>query len=188
MKLILALGNPGKKYEFTRHNAGFLALDAFAAEQGSLFSAKPKFLADIAELTIGDEKVLLVKPTTYYNETGRAARAIIDFYHLNLDDILILHDDTDLDFGKIRIRRGGRDGGSNGMKSLHAHIGNNFWHVRIGTDNLMRRRVTTDVFVMMQFNEDERAILGDWVLPTAGELIKTFLADHLRPTSLTLLS
>ena len=112
-----------------------------AAGQSAHFSNKPKFSADIAELnsftvdsaasakppvTIPREKILLVKPTTYYNNVGISARAILDFYKLTLDDLLIIHDDTDLDFGKIRVRKGGRDAGSNGLKSLHAHIGSDF--------------------------------------------------------------
>ena len=121
MKVILALGNPGEKYTYTRHNAGFLIIDQLAAGQSAQFSNKPKFFSDIAELNVSGEKILLVKPNTYYNEVGIAARALMDFYKLTLDDVLIIHDDTALDFGKIRVRKGGRDAGSNGLKSLHAH-------------------------------------------------------------------
>ena len=201
MKVILALGNPGEKYVHTRHNAGFLVIDQLAAEQGAQFSNKPKFFADIAELnnvklastantksrtTSPQEKVLLVKPTTYYNEVGVAARALLDFYKLTLDDVLIIHDDTDLDFGKIRIRKGGRDAGSNGLKSLHAHIGSDFWHIRIGTDNLLRRQVSTDRFVMMNFNSDELTILKNWTIPTAQTMIHNFLSDHISAISVKL--
>lgn len=201
MKVILALGNPGDKYTYTRHNAGFLVVDQLAAEQGAQFSNKPKFFADIAELNsftvnssasakppviIPREKILLVKPTTYYNEVGIAARALMDFYKLTLDDVLIIHDDTDLDFGKIRVRKGGRDAGSNGLKSLHAHIGADFWHIRIGTDNLLRRQVSTDRFVMMNFNSDELTILKNWAIPTAQTMIHDFLSDHISAISVKL--
>jgi peptidyl-tRNA hydrolase, PTH1 family len=201
MKVILALGNPGEKYAYTRHNAGFLVVDQLAAEQGAHFSNKPKFFADIAELnsftvnsaanakppvTIPREKILLVKPTTYYNEVGISARAILDFYKLTLDDLLIIHDDTALDFGKIRIRKGGRDAGSNGLKSLHTHIGSDFWHIRIGTDNLLRRQVSTDRFVMMNFNSDELTILKNWTIPTAQTMIHDFLSDHISAISVKL--
>ena len=201
MKVILALGNPGDKYAQTRHNAGFLVVDQLAAEQGAQFSNKPKFFADIAELNsftvnssasakppviILREKILLVKPTTYYNEVGIAARALMDFYKLTLDDVLIIHDDTDLDFGKIRVRKGGRDAGSNGLKSLHAHIGADFWHIRIGTDNLLRRQVSTDRFVMMNFNSDELTILKNWAIPTAQTMIHDFLSDHISAISVKL--
>ncbi len=201
MKVILALGNPGEKYVHTRHNAGFLVIDQLAAEQGVQFSNKPKFFADIAELNsftvdsaastklpiaIPREKVLLVKPTTYYNEVGIAARAILDFYKLTLDNLLIIHDDADLDFGKIRVRRGGRDAGSNGLKSLHTHIGADFWHIRIGTDNLLRRQVSTDRFVMMNFNSDELTILKNWTIPTAQTMIHDFLSDQISAISVKL--
>lgn len=186
MNVILALGNPGDKYTYTRHNAGFLVVDQLAAEQGAQFSNKPKFSADIAELNMSGAKILLVKPTTYYNEVGAAARAILDFYKLTLADLLIIHDDTDLDFGKIRVRKGGRDAGSNGLKSLHAHIGSDFWHIRIGTDNLLRRQVSTDRFVMMNFNSDELTILKNWAIPTAQTIIHDFLSDHISAISVKL--
>ena len=201
MKVILALGNPGEKYVHTRHNAGFLVIDQLAAGQSAHFSNKLKFFADIAELRnftvnsaasakppiiIPREKILLVKPTTYYNEVGVAARALLDFYKLTLDDVLIIHDDTDLDFGKIRVRKGGRDAGSNGLKSLHAHIGSDFWHIRIGTDNLLRRQVSTDRFVMMNFNSDELTILKNWAIPTARTMIHDFLSDHISAISVKL--
>ena len=186
MKVILALGNPGEKYVHTRHNAGFLVIDQLAAEQGAQFSNKPKFFADIAELNMSGEKILLVKPTTYYNEVGIAARALMDFYKLTLDDLLIIHDDTDLDFGKIRVRRGGRDAGSNGLKSLHTHIGADFWHIRIGTDNLLRRQIGDVDFVLSKFNADEQKILRDWTIPESIKLIGTFLDDTIEPLSVKL--
>ena len=186
MKVILALGNPGDKYTYTRHNAGFLIIDQLAAGQSAQFSNKPKFSADIAELNMSGEKILLVKPTTYYNEVGIAARAILDFYKLTLDDLLIIHDDTALDFGKIRVRKGGRDAGSNGLKSLHTHIGADFWHIRIGTDNLLRRQIGDVDFVLSKFNADEQKILRDWTIPESIKLIGTFLDDTIEPLSVKL--
>lgn len=186
MKVILALGNPGEKYVHTRHNAGFLVIDQLAAGQSAQFSNKPKFSADIAELNISGEKILLVKPTTYYNEVGISARAILDFYKLTLDDLLIIHDDTALDFGKIRVRKGGRDAGSNGLKSLHAHIGSDFWHIRIGTDNLLRRQIGNVDFVLSKFNADEQKILRDWTIPEAIKMIGTFLDGTIEPLSIKL--
>ena len=201
MKVILALGNPGEKYVHTRHNAGFLVVNQFAAEQNAHFSNKPKFFADIAELNnvkpvstadaksraaSPQEKVLLVKPTTYYNEVGVAARALMDFYKLTLDDVLIIHDDTALDFGKIRVRKGGSDAGSNGLKSLHAHIGSDFWHIRIGTDNLLRRQIGDVDFVLSKFNADEQKILRDWTIPESIKPVGTFLDDTIEPLSIKL--
>lgn len=186
MKVILALGNPGEKYVHTRHNAGFLVIDQLAAGQSAQFSNKPKFSANIAELNMSGEKILLVKPTTYYNEVGISARAILDFYKSTLDDLLIIHDDTALDFGKIRVRKGGRDAGSNGLKSLHAHIGSDFWHIRIGTDNLLRRQIGDVDFVLSKFNADEQKILRDWTVPESIKLIGTFLDGTIEPLSVKL--
>jgi len=186
MKVILALGNPGEKYVHTRHNAGFLVIDQLAAGQSAQFSNKPKFSANVAELNISGEKILLVKPTTYYNEVGISARAILDFYKSTLDDLLIIHDDTDLDFGKIRVRKGGRDAGSNGLKSLHTHIGADFWHIRIGTDNLLHRQISDVDFVLSKFNADEQKILRDWTIPESIKLIDTFLDDTIEPLSVKL--
>ena len=201
MKVILALGNPGEKYVHTRHNAGFLVIDHLAAGQSAHFSNKPKFSADIAELnsftvdsaastklpiTIPREKIFLVKPTTYYNEVGIAARALMDFYKLTLDDLLVIHDDTDLDFGKIRVRRGGESAGNNGLKSLHRHVGSDFWHIRIGTDNLLRRQIGDVDFVLSKFNADEQKILRDWTIPESIKLIGTFLGGTIEPLSVKL--
>ena len=186
MKVILALGNPGEKYAYTRHNAGFLIIDQLAAGQSAQFSNKPKFFSDIAELNMSGEKILLVKPTTYYNDVGISARAILDFYKLTLNDLLIIHDDTALDFGKIRVRKGGESAGNNGLKSLHRHVGSEFWHIRIGTDNLLRRQIGDVDFVLSKFNADEQKILRDWTIPESIKLIGTFLDDTIEPLSVKL--
>jgi aminoacyl-tRNA hydrolase len=186
MKVILALGNPGEKYAYTRHNAGFLVIDHLAAGQSAQFSNKSKFSANIAELNMSGEKILLVKPTTYYNDIGISARAILDFYKLALDDLLIIHDDTALDFGKIRVRKGGESAGNNGLKSLHQHIGENFWHIRIGTDNLLRRQIGDVDFVLSKFNADEQKILRSWTVPESVKLIEKFLDGTIEPFSVKL--
>jgi len=186
MKVILALGNPGEKYTHTRHNAGFLVIDQLAAGQSAHFSNKPKFSSNIAELNMSGKKILLVKPITYYNDVGISARAILDFYKLTLDNLLIIHDDTALDFGKIRVRRGGESAGNNGLKSLHRHVGSDFWHIRIGTDNLLRRQIGDVDFVLSKFNADERTIIRDWTIPEAIKLISTFLDGTIEPLSIKL--
>jgi PTH1 family peptidyl-tRNA hydrolase len=132
MKLIFAQGNPGTQYTATRHNVGFLLIDTLAHEWGAIFASKPKLKADIAETSVRGEKVLLVKPTTFYNETGQAARLLLDFYKLTPKDFLIIHDDLALPLGTIRTRVGGSDGGNNGLKSLAAHIGTETARIRVG--------------------------------------------------------
>ena len=183
MRLILGIGNPGAKYDGTRHNIGFTVVDWLAKQASADFREKSKFSALIAETSISDQKCILIKPQTYYNDIGISARAIMDFYKLTIDELLVIHDDAVLDFGKIRIRQGGRDAGNNGLKSLHQHIGIDFWHIRIGTDSLIRKQIGDTDFVLGKFNNDERKIIESWTTPTVSKIVETFVADDIQPTS-----
>lgn len=184
MKLIFAQGNPGKDYSTTRHNVGFMALDALASEKGATLASKPKFHADIAELTIAGEKILLVKPTTFYNETGQSARSLVDFYKLDTaSDVLVIHDDLALPLGKIRIREKGSDAGNNGIKSLNAHLGPNYNRIRIGIENDLRSRMGDMNFVLGHFSKDEAATLEEVIIPKTIELIERFCTGELETTS-----
>lgn len=132
MKLIFGLGNPGKKYEKTKHNIGFLALDAIARSNGMSFG-KTKFNAIYAEGNIGTEKVVLIKPQTFMNLSGQSVRPWIDFYDVDLEDILVIYDDLDIPAGSVRLRFQGGHGGHNGMKSIIQHLGTkSFNRVRVG--------------------------------------------------------
>lgn len=132
MKVLFAQGNPGSDYTRTRHNVSWRFLEAYAAQHGAAFAHKSKFQADIAELSMGGEKILLVKPTTFYNDTGIAARALADFYKLAPSDFLIVHDDLALPLGTLRTRIGGSSAGNNGIKSLNTHLGEGTARLRIG--------------------------------------------------------
>lgn len=117
MKLIVGLGNPGKKYEKTRHNTGFMVLDKL----GSILNVEineEKFNSYICKFKYKNETVILMKPLTYMNESGKAVLEVVNFYKIDIKDILIVHDDLDLPYGKIRIRSKGSNGGHNGMKSI----------------------------------------------------------------------
>lgn len=133
MKLIVGLGNIGAEYVGTRHNFGFAVVDRLAEGFDAKWKNKSKFNASIAETTINGEKVLFVKPTTFYNLSGTAVHAIRDFYDLTNDDILVIHDDMALPIGTLRTRIDGSDAGNNGIKSLNQHIGENFARIRIGS-------------------------------------------------------
>ena len=113
MKLIIGLGNPDKKYENTRHNTGFIAVDRLAGE----WQEKPKFHGQVSERDIDGEKVIFYKPSTYYNDRGIGVRSVRDFYKLENDDILVIHDELALPFGTVRSRVGGSDAGNNGVKA-----------------------------------------------------------------------
>lgn len=183
MKLILAQGNPGSEYRTTRHNVGFLLLDAFADSHGATFTSKPKFHADIAETSLAGEKTLLVKPDTFYNETGQAARALVDFYKLNpATDVLVLHDDLALPFGAIRTREKGSDAGNNGIKSLNAHLGQQYKRVRVGIWSELADRMDAAKFVLSNFSQDEQVSFAK-LQAIAAQIIEKFAADSFETTS-----
>ena len=117
MKLIVGLGNPGKEYEKTRHNSGFMAMDVLAQKTGASVTTA-KWNALIANVMIEGQKVVLMKPLTYMNESGSAVSQAVSFYHIDPSDILVMHDDMDLPTGSVRIRKNGSAGGQKGMKSI----------------------------------------------------------------------
>ncbi|MEO0622094.1 MAG: aminoacyl-tRNA hydrolase [Pseudomonadota bacterium] len=131
MQLLVGLGNPGAKYAGTRHNIGFMALDAIASEQG-FGPWRSKFQAEIAEGRIAGEKILLVKPQTFMNESGRAVGEAARFHKVPPTDVIVFHDELDLAPGKIRVKEGGGHAGHNGLRSIHAHIGADYHRVRMG--------------------------------------------------------
>lgn len=178
MKLIFAQGNPETKYAGTRHNIGFFVLDTFVATHNAQWQPKAKFKADCAEITVSGHKVLLVKPTTYYNSTGESARAIKDFYKLDNSDILVVHDELALPFGRLRTRRDGSDAGNNGIKSLNAHIGADYARLRIGVHSDIRTRTGDVDFVLGAFTAAERKSLSD-VTTAALTIIDDFINDTL---------
>jgi PTH1 family peptidyl-tRNA hydrolase len=132
MKIIVGLGNPGREYAQTKHNAGFLFVDALAGRLGA-DAWRDKFEAQVAETHIGPQKVLLVKPQTYMNDSGRAVGPLMRFYKLPVEDLIVVHDDMDIPCGTIRLRKKGSAGGHNGIKSILAALGDeHFVRVRIG--------------------------------------------------------
>lgn len=184
MKLILAQGNPGKQYERTRHNVGFAVLDALVARENASWQLSSKFHADIAEVHINGEKTLLAKPTTFYNETGRSARAIADFYKLDPStDILVIHDELALPFGTTRVREKGSDAGNNGIKSLNAHLGPDYARIRIGVWNELRDRMDDADFVLSKFSAEESEQLTKQIETITVPLVDAFVAGTLEATS-----
>ncbi len=187
MKLFVGLGNPESRYDQTRHNVGFFMLDQFAKEHASEFSTKPKFRADIAEVSIGGEKALLVKPLTYYNDSGLSYRSLIDFYKLDPADTLIVHDELALPFGTVRMRRGGSDAGNNGIKSINAHGGQDSARIRVGVASQLRH-LTPDVdFVLGKFSRQESDdLMRIGAAVHAG--IEKFISGSFEATSYTFLN
>lgn len=175
MKLIIAQGNPDAKYAATRHNVGWQIVDAYAARLDVQFKPEKKFFADVATVGQGDDKTLLVKPTTYYNETGRSARAIADFYKLDpTTDILAVHDDLALPLGTLRMREKGSDAGNNGVKSLNAHLGEQYHRLRVGVGSELRKQTDDVTFALGRLSADEQQKLDRDVIPKSLEIIDEF--------------
>lgn len=187
MKLLFAQGNPGRQYARTRHNTGFIALDTLAQAQGSSWRTQDKFRADIADITVEGEKVLLVKPLSFYNETGQVARGLVDFYKLNpAEDVLVIHDELALPFGTIRVREKGSDAGNNGIKSLNAHLGESYARLRIGIWNERRDIMDDADFVLSAFSEEETKQLNELIETKVTPLVTAFVKGELEPVSHTL--
>lgn len=186
MKIILAQGNPESRFDGTRHNIGFAVIDQFAKDHQATWSDKPKFFSMIAELMIDDEKVLLVKPTTYYNDTGKAARKLVDFYELDPGtDLLVLHDDLALPLGTIRTRGQGSDAGNNGIKSLNAHVGPDYHRIRIGIWNELSSRMDAADFVLSKFNSEEQEKIAAH-MPAITRYIYDFSKGDIQHETITL--
>lgn len=184
MKIIFAQGNPGPQYDHTRHNIGFYVIDQFAKQHSLSWSEKSKFSCLVTELIINGEKVALVKPTTFYNETGVSARRLVDFYNINpAEDFLVIHDDLALPFGTIRTRPQGSDAGNNGIKSLNSHLGTDYHRIRIGIWNELRDRMDDAEFVISRLNKNESSQLDSDITPHVIDQIEQFCKEPLRPTS-----
>jgi PTH1 family peptidyl-tRNA hydrolase len=132
MKVVVGLGNPGSRYDGTRHNVGFAVVDALAESPGAS-RFQDRFQADVAELLEEDTRVLLVKPQTFMNRSGQTVRQVVDYYQVPLDDILVVCDDFNLALGRLRFRARGTHGGHNGLRDIQNHLGTTeYARLRIG--------------------------------------------------------
>ena len=172
MKLFVGLGNPGKEYAASRHNVGFMLADKLH-ERLDASPWREKHDAAVAETFVNNTKIMLVKPLTYMNESGRAVRQILDFYKIPPENMLIAHDDMDLPIGKVRIRAKGGSGGHNGIKSVIAHVGDDvFARFRIGIGHPPNNTADNDVIrhVLASFSAVELVKVVDainYLLPAA---------------------
>ena len=173
MKIVAGLGNPGAKYNFTRHNSGFLTLDFYFKRYDMNWDSAGMFGA----ITGRRDDILFIKPQDFYNESGRAVAAIARYYKIPTSDILVICDNFDLEFGKVRYRTSGAAGGNNGLKSLDVHLGTSLYpRLRIGTGNDALRRSLGDVeFVLSRFTPEERDRLPD-ILTAACAHIDDFIS------------
>lgn len=172
MKLVVGLGNPGGQYNFTRHNVGFLVLDFLLKKIGVEWAARQKFNAIYAKVTAKEarkffptteEDLIFIKPQGYYNESGRVVADFMRYYKISISDILVICDNFDLEFGKVRLRESGVTGGNNGLKSIDKALGSSDYpRLRIGTENEELRQKMGDVgFVLSRFTPEEKAQLPE---------------------------
>ncbi|ANZ57328.1 aminoacyl-tRNA hydrolase [Fructilactobacillus lindneri] len=168
MKMIVGLGNIGSKYAGTRHNTGFMAVEAFCEKNGIKLSQQ-KMDAIYGTGIVDGEKVMVVEPTTFMNESGRAVGPLMKFYKLNLDDLVVVYDDMDLHVGRIRLRNHGSAGGHNGIKSLIAHLGTDkFNRIKIGTDHPKHDSVVN--YVLSKFSLEQQGPLAEALDKTVNAL------------------
>ena len=168
MYLLVGLGNPGKDYEATRHNAGWLALDVICEKYG-FASFKKKGKSQIAEGEVEGEKCIAVKPQTYMNVSGEAVQPLMAFYKIDVAKVIVFHDELALPVGKIKAKLGGGAAGHNGLKSLDQHVGQNYWRVRIGIDHPGDKDLVTG-YVLNNLKKDERKIIDHTNVAIASEL------------------
>lgn len=174
MKLITGLGNIGEKYCFTRHNAGFMVLDKWALDNNVSFKEDKKLKCFITKL--GEN--ILIKPTTFMNLSGEAVRTVMDYYKIDVKDILIVYDDIALDLGRIRFRANGSDGGHNGIKSIIKHVGTKeFDRLKIGIGP--QPNIPSENYVLQNFPKDKLPELKE-VIKRADEAIEFYLDNGIQ--------
>lgn len=178
MQLIVGLGNPGTKYTQTRHNIGFLVVDALA--DGAVWTEKKSFKGEVAEVKIDGKKVLLLKPMTFMNLSGESVRAVADFYKIPLEQIIVVHDDLDLPFGEVKIKSGQSSAGHNGVQSIMDCFGGakTFTRVRIGIGRPSKETgtemIAVEDWVLSKWSAEEKKQLKELV-GSVAELVSTRL-------------
>ncbi len=181
--VIVGLGNVGKQYDKTRHNVGFACVDALQSAQSefSAWQEKKALQGSLAAGTFGATKVLLLKPSTYMNESGRSVRAVLDYFKVPITHCVVVHDELDLPFGQIRTRIGGGTAGHNGIKSLVNHVGDNFGRVRIGIENGKPHGEDTSDFVLSKFSGEEQKHLPLLMREVQSILVEVIYRGELYP-------
>lgn len=183
MKIIIGLGNPGNQYEKTRHNIGFMVLEQllkdFQPVQQTVWTDETRFKSDIAEIMWEKEKILLVKPKTYMNNSGLAVQLVTSFYKVPVTDVIVVHDDADLRLGAVRIRLGGGSAGHRGIESILQHIPDgNFWRMRLGIGRPEEQASVKgiDGFVLGEFTHQEHGKVRE-LIPHAAKALSHALTE-----------
>jgi PTH1 family peptidyl-tRNA hydrolase len=175
MRLLVGLGNPGPDYAHHRHNLGFMAVDAIARRH-ALGWPRARFHGRLREGTMGAVRVATLEPETYMNDSGRAVAAALRFYKLDLDRVVVIHDEIDLDPGRVKVKFDGGPGGHNGLRSLDAHVGPGYWRVRVGVGHPGHRDLV-ERYVLHDFSREERALI-DRIVEAIAEALPLLLAGR----------
>ncbi|MCK5853739.1 MAG: aminoacyl-tRNA hydrolase [Sulfurovaceae bacterium] len=162
MLLIVGLGNPGIQYEDTRHNIGFKVIDKLVFDSGAINVSKNSFYGELFK----SKQILFLKPTTFMNLSGRSLLAVKNFYKIEMENIIVVHDDIDLPFSALRFKSGGGHGGHNGLRSIDSIIGKEYIRVRMGVGKPEHKSQVAD-YVLHNFSQDENSILNDWIEHTS---------------------
>ena len=176
MKLVVGLGNVGSEYEKTRHNAGFVVVDELANRHDANWQHQTKFFAHTTTALIGADKVILAKPDTYMNRSGKAVMALMQYYKVPLEEVTIVSDDLDLTFGKVRVRIGGSSGGQNGLGSIIETVGKDFVRLRIGISGTERGQIDARDYVLQKFSAYEQKHLPA-IATEAADILTEIITD-----------
>ncbi len=177
VKMIVGLGNPGSKYEKTKHNIGFMAIDNIVKNLDVTFTDDKNFKAQIGSTFINHEKVYFVKPTTFMNNSGIAVKALLTYYNIDMTDLIVIYDDLDMEVSKLRLRSKGSAGGHNGIKSIIAHIGTQeFNRIKVGIGRPLKG-MTVINHVMGQFNTEDNIAIS-LTLDRVVNAVKFYLQEN----------
>ncbi len=174
IRLIVGLGNPGEKHQATRHNAGFWFVDALANRENVTFKHENKFKGEVAFFAYHGEKIWLLKPHTYMNQSGESLRPFADFYKIPTEQILVAHDEIDLPNGDVKIKWSGGHGGHNGLRSIFSHLSKDFWRLRLGVGHPGDKNEVVN-YVLKKTNNNDRAEIEnaiDNALTTLDDLLQ----------------
>ncbi len=173
MTLFVGLGNPGSQYENTRHNIGFRVIDKLVDDSSARDISKTSFQGKLSRTS----NSLFLKPTTFMNLSGKSLQAVKNFYKVELDEIIVIHDDIDLPFGALRFKKGGGHGGHNGLKSIDTHITKEYLRVRVGVGKPEHKSQVSD-YVLHDFSDDEAKVL-DTLIAHVAEACKLLVIEKL---------
>lgn len=179
--IIVGLGNIGKGYDGTRHNVGFACVDELVKSQGfEPWMTKKDLKCQLTAQTIGNNRIILVKPTTFMNLSGEAVQAVMNFYKIPIGQVVAVYDEIDVDFGSIRTRQGGGAAGHNGVKSLIQHVGEDFGRVRIGIGPKQPEHIDSADFVLAKFDKSQQEQMR-YLLQEASAILSEYIFSAALP-------